>query len=302
MARRRDREEEERLARAERIRRKKKKRLKRKIRNFFRLITMAVCLCAAIKLLVSCLKFTGNISGSMAHKIEAPVLRTDNQVKARLEELAKKDKEFKEILNHYENYPDVYLAALANNPEMLDYVKGYPEHQGETDEKLTKKEKSEKYPLFLQWDTRWGYGSYGGSSIGISGCGPACLAMAAYALTEDDSITPLKTAQYSENQGYYVEGTGTSWELMTSGAKAFGITGTELPLGEDRMKKELDAGHPIICAMGAGDFTTAGHFIMIYGYDKKGFKVNDPNCKARSEKRWTYEELNGQIKNLWSYQ
>lgn len=302
MARRRDWEEEERLARAERIRRKKKRRLKRKIRNFFRIFTMAVCLCAAIWLLLSCLKFTGIIHGSTTHEIEAPVLRMDSQVKTRIEELAKKDKGFKEILKNYEDYPEVYLAALANNPEMLDYVKGYPEHQGETDAKLTKKEKSEKYPLFLQWDTRWGYGSYGGSSIGISGCGPTCLAMAAYALTGDDSVTPLKTAQYSEAQGYYVEGTGTSWELMTSGAKDFGIIGTELPLNEERMKKELDAGHPIICAMGAGDFTTAGHFIMIYGYDKKGFQVNDPNCKARSEKSWTYEELSVQIKNLWSYQ
>lgn len=302
MARRRDWEEEERLARAERIRRKKKRRLKRKIRNFFRIITMAVCLCTAIWLLLSCLKFTGIVPGSTTYEIEAPVMRMDSQVKIRIEELAKKDKGFKEILKNYEDYPEVYLAALANNPEMLEYVQGYPKHQGETDAKLTEKEKSEKYPLFLQWDTRWGYGSYGGSSIGISGCGPTCLAMAAYALTEDDSITPLKTAQYSEAKGYYVEGTGTSWELMTSGAEAFGITGKELSLSESLMKKELDAGHPIICAMGAGDFTTAGHFIMIYGYDKKGFKVNDPNCKARSEKKWTYEELSVQIKNLWSYQ
>lgn len=301
MTRRQDREEERR-ERTERIRRKKRRRLKRKIRNFCRITMMAVLLCAAAWLLVSCLKLAEVIPGSGSYEIKAPVLRTDKEVKNRLEELAESDKGFKEILKNYEDYPEVYLAALANNPEMLDYVTGYPEHQGETDATLTRKEKSEKYPLFLQWDTRWGYGSYGESSIGISGCGPTCLAMAVHALTEDDSVTPFKTAQYSEAQGYYVEGTGTSWELMTSGAEAFGITGKELPLSEDLMKKELDAGHPIICAMGAGDFTTAGHFIMIYDYDKKGFKVNDPNCKARSEKNWTYEDLSGQIKNLWSYQ
>lgn len=294
MANRRDWEEEERQRRIARIRRKKKRRLKRKIRNFCRIAMLAIVLCAAVWILTS-------LSAARQYEIESPVLRTDSQVKARLEALAEKDGGFKEILKNYGDYPTVYLAALANNPEMLDYVKGYPKHQGETDAKLTKKEKSEKYPLFLQWDPRWGYGSYGESSIGISGCGPTCLAMTAYALTGDDSITPLKTAKYSENQGYYIAGTGTSWELMTSGAEAFGITGTELPLSEDLMKKELDAGHPIICAMGAGDFTTAGHFIMIYGYGSKGFKINDPNCKARSEKIWTYEELNGQIKNLWSY-
>lgn len=294
--------EEERIERKERIRRKKRRRLRRKIRNFFRAAMLLVLLFAAIRLLISCLGLTGILSDSDSYKVEAPILRTESEVQERLEELAKQKQEFKDILKNKKDYPEVYLAVLANNPEMLEYVKGYPENIGTASGELSKKEKSEKYPLFLQWDSRWGYASYGRSSIGISGCGPTCLAMVSYALTKDDSITPLKTAQYSESQGYYIEGTGTSWELMTSGAAEFGITGSELPLSEDRMKQELDAGHPIICAMGAGDFTTAGHFIMIYGYDKNGFFVNDPNCKARSEKKWSYEELRGQIKNLWSYQ
>ena len=88
---------------------------------------------------------------------------------------------------------------------------------------------------------------------------------------------------------------------MTTGAASFGITGEELSLDESLMKKELDSGHPLICAMRAGDFTAAGHFIVITGYNKKGFQVNDPNCKARSEKRWTYDELKGQIKSMWTF-
>ena len=216
--------------------------------------------------------------------------------------MAKKDKDYKKILEHYEDYPETYLAALANNPEMLDYVLGYPDSDGTVRAELTKKEKSQDYPLFLQWDERWGYGSYGSSSIGISGCGPTCLSMVIYGLTDNAMATPDKVARYSEEQGYYIEGTGTSWDLMTEGAAAFGVTGSELSLDESSMKRELDDKHPIICAMRAGDFTAAGHFIVIRGYDKKGFIVNDPNCMARSEKRWTYEELSGQIKNLWSYQ
>lgn len=52
--------------------------------------------------------------------------------------------------------------------------------------------------------------------------------------------------------------------------------------------------------MRPGDFTTAGHFIVLYGYDETGFLVNDPNCAARSGRTWTYEELSGQIKQIWS--
>lgn len=280
------------------MRRKKRRRLRRKIRRICRLTAVLALLLVA----VFALKKTNVIPGHHNYEMEKPVQRTEEEVQKKLEEMAKKHREYKDILEHYEDYPETYLAALANNPEMLDYVKGYLDSHGVLDAKLTKSEKKEDYPLFIQWDKRWGYASYGTSSIGISGCGPTCLSMVIYGLTENELATPDKVARYSEEQGYYIEGTGTSWELMTDGAAAFGVTGSELSLDESSMKQALDAGHPIICAMRAGDFTAAGHFIMIYGYDKKGFIINDPNSRTRSEKRWTYEELNGQIKNLWSYQ
>lgn len=301
MERRQNMTERERMKKREQIRRKKKRRLRRKIRRICRLAMMLVLLIAAVWLTVFALKKANILPDHKSYEMEKPVQRTEDEVRKKLEEMAGKHREYKDILEHYEDYPETYLAALANNPEMLDYVKGYPDSQGVSDAVLTKAEKKEDYPLFIQWDQRWGYASYGSSSIGISGCGPTCLSMVIYGLTDNELATPDKVARYSEEQGYYIEGTGTSWELMTEGAAAFGVTGTELSLDESSMKQALDAGHPIICAMRAGDFTAAGHFIMIHGYDKKGFIINDPNSRTRSEKRWTFEELNGQIKNLWTY-
>lgn len=283
------------------MRRKRKRRMQRKIKRFLRRTFVLSVLAIFLVILIGILKKIDILPGAATYDMERPKQRTEEEVRERLEELAKKQKGFKEILEHYEKYPAVYLAALANNPEMLEYVKGYPDNDGSVDSELTKSEKKEDYPLFIQWDKRWGYASYGSSSIGISGCGPTCLSMVIYGLTDNATATPDKVARYSEEQGYYIEGTGTSWELMTTGAMAFGVTGEESFLDEAVMKKELDAGHPLICAMRAGDFTAAGHFIVIYGYDKKGFIINDPNCKARSEKRWTFDELKGQIKNLWAY-
>ena len=294
--------EMERMRRREQIRRKKKRRLYRKIKRFCVLGLILAVLAAAIGLLLFALKQTGIFPRTKSYEIEAPKQRTDEEVRKKLEDMAKEHEEFQEVLDHYEDYPQVYLAALANNPEMLDYVLGYPDNSGKADGELTKKEKSEKYPLFIQWDQRWGYASYGESSIGISGCGPTCLSMVIFALTGNEGATPDKIARFSETQGYYVEGTGTAWALMTEGAASYGITGTELSLDEDTMKKELKAGHPIICTVREGDFTAGGHFIMIYDYGKKGFSVNDPNCKERSERKWTYNDLKGQIKSLWSFQ
>ena len=43
-------------------------------------------------------------------------------------------------------------------------------------------------------------------------------------------------------------------------------------------------------------------FGRAYGYDKNGFKINDPYSAYRSKKRWSFARLAGQIKAIWSYE
>lgn len=231
-----------------------------------------------------------------------PVGREEAEVIECLAQMAAEDLRFREIYQNKESYPKDMLASLVNNPEMIDFVSNYNKDRKQTNVDLTNKEKEEVYPLFLQWDERWGYEEYGGSVIGMNGCGPTCLSMVIFALTRDSNITPDVIAAFSEKEGHYVKGTGTSWSLMSDGAKKYGLKAKEVSLDKRIMENELDKGHPIICALRAGDFTTLGHFIMIYGYDENGFMINDPNCIARSNKQWDYEQLSGQIKNMWSYE
>ena len=196
--------------------------------------------------------------------------------------------------------PQALLDALENNPEMKDFVRGYAaQHQNPPAETLS--ESLDTVPLLLQWDERWGYQEYGSSMIALSGCAPTCVAMArGLSTTGDPSITPYSVAQYAEQQGYYVPGKGTSWELLHMGTQALGVTAAELPLSEGRINDALDAGSPVICSMLPGDFTTEGHFIVLYGREDGGYLVRDPNSIERSEKVWYYETLSGQIGNLWA--
>ena len=236
-----------------------------------------------------------------------PIQRSDAEVYSRLKELAEEYPELEEIYEEYESYPVKMLGSLCNNPELYEYVKGYPDYErGDTSvagkAELTAEEKEQKYPLFLQWDKRWGYETYGDFNIALSGCGPTTLAMAAVALTDDNTITPDRVAKYSMTNGYYVEGTGTAWSLMTDGCENFGIKAEEISLDEYVMKNQLDAGKVLICSMREGDFTSVGHFIMIYGYDSHGFYVNDANCIYRSSRIWSYETLKNQIRILWAFE
>lgn len=165
---------------------------------------------------------------------------------------------------------------------------------------ITSKELSEGIPLLIQWDKRWRDAAYGNSDIGISGCAPTCLSMVISGLTRNKQITPYKVAKFAERNGYYIEGTGTSWSLMTEGASAFGITGTEIPLNKYTVFSHLENNDPLICSMKPGDFTTAGHFIVLTKTENGQIKVNDPNSRSRS-RLWDYETLQKQIKNLWAF-
>lgn len=226
----------------------------------------------------------------------------DAEVEEALKKLAAENIDIEDIYVNRGKYPEELLAAFVNNEEMAEFVKGYLTADGTVSGGFDNEEVEQEFPLFLQWDTRWGYAPYGGSCIGIAGCGPTCLSMVIFSLTKDESATPDKLADFSMDNGHYVEGMGTAWTLMTEATVPYGIQAFELGLDEEAMKRQLDWGNPIICAMRPGDFTTTGHFIVIYGYDEKGFMVNDPNSTERSEKHWTFETLQYQIKNLWAYE
>ncbi len=155
-------------------------------------------------------------------------------------------------------------------------------------------------PYMSQYDGRWAYHAYGSSVVGLAGCGPTCLAMAAAGLTGDGSLNPAKVADYASEAGYYVSGVGTMWSLFTQGAAHYGLSGVELPLDEYVMRSSLNSGAVIVASMLPGDFTQNGHFIVIHGCDGGGFRVHDPNSAERSAQSWTYERLAGQIANLWA--
>lgn len=199
----------------------------------------------------------------------------------------------------YGDYPQSLIDLLARNPETEDFVLQYPIYQPE-DYDLDEVATGGGVPLFMQWDQRWGYEKYGSDVIGITGCGPTCLAMVGYYLTGDgETFDPANVADFAEKYGYYASGYGSSWTLISEGGVKLGLDVTEIPLVKKRMTDNLEVGNPIILAMGAGDFTTTGHYIVITGMEDGLFRVNDPNSRENSEKLWSYEQIEGQIRNLW---
>jgi hypothetical protein len=199
------------------------------------------------------------------------------------------------------DYPADLVALARRNAETIDFVYDYPEKKDKAATiDLTQEAASGAVPLLLQWDERWGYGSYGGAFIAESACGPTCLSMAALYLLKDASLTPPALCRFSEENGYRVPDSGTSWTLMSEGGAKLGLSARELPLSEDAMKRALDGGAVIAAVVGPGDFTQDGHFLVLTGYDETGFHLNDPNSRVRSAKTWPFAVLSPQLRNLWA--
>ncbi len=197
-------------------------------------------------------------------------------------------------------YPRELKELLKRNPETKDFVLNFPfnkdtEFQADLSEHLNKN----KIPLLLQWDERWGYKEYAGEFFGLSGCGPTCLSMVLVYLHNDAKYTPLYVADFATKNSYSVNGSGSAWALIYEGGEKLGLKVTELSKDEKNVIKHLRENNPVICIMGAGHFTSGGHFIVISQYSDGFVTVNDPNSIKNSNKKWQLSEILKEAKNLW---
>ena len=193
--------------------------------------------------------------------------------------------------------PQYINEFVDKNPQAIELKENYQPNEN-TDPIIL--DSPNGIPLYIQWDKRWAYTTYGDEIIGTAGCGPTCLSMVAVGLTGKTTYNPRYVAKYAIKNDF-LEGSMTRWALMESGCNEFGLIASAVPLSKNEMFKQLEAGHPIIASLRPGDFTTTGHFIVITKTINDKFLVNDPNSKENSHKQWSYSQLAPQIKAMWAY-
>lgn len=216
-----------------------------------------------------------------------------------LQEQAAEDNTIQSICDSAAAMPDILLQHLAVNPELKEFTLGYPAKinivfNGEFAIDVDENE----FPLYLQFDSSWGYADYSTDIIALRGAGPTALSMVYTYLMQDGTMNPIKVADYATEHGYLDEDGNTHWSLMTDGATALGLKSEEISVDKDEMLDALADDKILICKMSKGDFTTDEHFIVIHNYEDGFFYVKDPNSAARSEVGWDFKRLRGQIENI----
>ena len=163
---------------------------------------------------------------------------------------------------------------------------------------LSSDEKSTPNILLLQTDPRWNDAPYGTGTVGKYGSGPTSLSMAVIYLRQDYTATPPRVAKYSADAGYYMDGAGTSYFLMTDGCEHYGLNCEWLATdNEERLKASLDQGCVLIISVKENAFgdNPTDQYAVVYGYDDEGFFINDPISENHSSLKWSFEKLEGNM-------
>lgn len=165
---------------------------------------------------------------------------------------------------------------------------------------------------YYQTDERWAYSSYSAKgeskTIKAAGCGITVASMVIASLA-DKTCTPLTTAKWSMAHGYKYLNQGTAYGYFVPQLKVYGIEAKMLnssslygksdSSAHRAAKEALKQGKWVIACMGPGNWTKAGHYILLYNYRNGYVDINDPASTAsiREHNKWTLYA--SQVKYMW---
>ena len=165
---------------------------------------------------------------------------------------------------------------------------------------------------YLQTDPRWGSLDYSAAgektTIAASGCGPTAMAMV-LASWADPSVTPETECAWALRHGYKAPHSGTYYGYFGPAGARYGLTVTRLngtslygnaksPL-HHQAEEALDRGCLVIACMGKGNWTSSGHYVLVWGISGRTVFINDPASTRPARTCGDYDLFKSQVKYYW---
>lgn len=166
---------------------------------------------------------------------------------------------------------------------------------------------------YLQTDPRWKNKDYSAkgekTTIGASGCGPTAMAMV-LATWADPKVNPVTECAWALAHGFKAPHQGTYYGYFAKAAERYGLTCRQLswsniygnsksPLHE-QARKALDAGSLVIACMGKGNWTSSGHYVLVWKIEGDTIYINDPASTLARRTRGSYTLFRHQVKYYWT--
>lgn len=173
---------------------------------------------------------------------------------------------------------------------------------------------NKKPVYYMQTDPRWKNKPYRvtgeNSTIGGSGCGPSCAAMLIETLT-GKTFTPEDACNWSMAHGYKALNQGTYYAYFVPQFKEFGISCQMINSANiyggingaasvhAKAFDLLKHGYYLIACMGPGNWTSSGHFVVVWWEDEK-VRINDPASKKDTRLNGNIVQFKSQVKYYWA--
>lgn len=165
---------------------------------------------------------------------------------------------------------------------------------------------------YLQTDPRWGSLDYSAkgekTTIRASGCGPTAMAMV-LATWADPSVTPETECAWALRHGYKAPHSGTYYGYFVPAGARYGlkvrqinavnIYGNSKSAHHETARKAIEAGHLVIACMGKGNWTSSGHYVLVWDIQGDTIYINDPASTKASRVRGDYAVFKRQVKYYW---
>lgn len=163
-------------------------------------------------------------------------------------------------------------------------------------------------PYLSQRDKRWANKPYGSETIEQAGCGVVSMTMVLNGLIPNLDILPPELAEWSYQNGHYVDGVGTAWSLFGALADKYGLKMKNLSRNNPQaILDELAKGHPVVMSLDPGSFINGYHIMVLRGISSDGkIYVSDPWSYEKSQQTWDFALLLAESSSLspscfWSF-
>ena len=166
---------------------------------------------------------------------------------------------------------------------------------------------------YLQTDPKWGSLDYSvpgeKTTIAASGCGPTAMAMV-LATWADPSVTPKTECAWALAHGYkaprqgtyygYFEPAGARYGLRVTRLNYTSLYGKSTSAYHAQVKDALDRGELVIACMGKGNWTSSGHYVLVWDIQGGTIYINDPASTLARRTRGSYALFKQQVKYYWT--
>ena len=165
---------------------------------------------------------------------------------------------------------------------------------------------------YLQTDPRWGSLDYSApgekTTIAASGCGPTAMSMV-LATWADPKVNPATECAWALANGFkaphqgtyygYFEPAGARYGLRVTRLNYTSLYGKSTSAYHAQVKDALDRGELVIACMGPGNWTSSGHYVLVWGIQGGTIYINDPASTKAARTQGSWALFKQQVKYYW---